>query len=64
MAWNVLARGWFMIEIAWLLMLMREIIVGLARAVTVMLEQGQLMDTLVHGLGNLIGAFPSPALPG
>ena len=33
-------------------------ICGLARAVAVMLEQGQVMDTLVFGLGNLVGSFP------
>lgn len=39
--------------------LVGAIIVGLARAVAVMLEQGQVMDTLVHGLGNLVGGLPS-----
>ncbi|WP_198590254.1 YfcC family protein [Paracoccus zhejiangensis] len=34
-------------------------IVGLARAVAVMLEQGQVMDTLVHGLGDLVGGLPA-----
>ncbi|MEO8410212.1 MAG: hypothetical protein ABI478_06545 [Propionivibrio sp.] len=38
--------------------LMGAIIVGLARAVAVMLEQGQVMDTLVMMLGNLVGNFP------
>lgn len=39
--------------------LVGAIIVGLARAVAVMLEQGQVMDTLVHGLGGLVGGLPS-----
>lgn len=39
--------------------LMGAIIVGLARAVAVMLEQGQVMDTIVHGLGDLVGGLPS-----
>ncbi len=38
--------------------LVGAIIVGLARAVAVMLEQGQVMDTLVNGLGDLVGSFP------
>lgn len=38
--------------------LVGAIIVGLARAVAVMLEQGQVMDTLVNGLGHLVGSFP------
>lgn len=86
MVWGVLTRGWFMMEMAGLFVLMGisvgliaglsttriceafnegfrdvlvgAIIVGLARAVAVMLEQGQVMDTLVHGLGNLVGSFP------
>ncbi|MDB6182946.1 YfcC family protein [Paracoccus fistulariae] len=39
--------------------LVGAIIVGLARAVAVMLEQGQVMDTLVNGLGGLVGGLPS-----
>lgn len=86
MIWGVLTRGWFMLEMAGLFVLMGigvgliaglttekiceafnegfrdvlmgAIIVGLARAVAVMLEQGQVMDTLVLGLGSLVGSFP------
>jgi uncharacterized ion transporter superfamily protein YfcC len=86
MVWGVLTRGWFMMEMAGLFVLMgisvgliaglntskiceafnegfRDVlvgamIVGLARAVAVMLEQGQVMDTLVNGLGDLVGSFP------
>jgi uncharacterized ion transporter superfamily protein YfcC len=86
MVWGVLTRGWFMMEMAGLFVLMgisvglvaglstgkiceafnegfRDVlvgamIVGLARAVAVTLEQGQVMDTLVYGLGNLVGNFP------
>ncbi|QCO56465.1 YfcC family protein [Pseudorhodobacter turbinis] len=86
MVWGVLTRGWFMMEMAGLFVLMgisvgiisglstakicdafnegfRDVlvgamIVGLARAVAVMLEQGQIMDTLVNGLGGLVGSFP------
>lgn len=39
--------------------LVGAMIVGLARAVAVMLEQGQVMDTLVHGLGHLVGGLPA-----
>lgn len=38
--------------------LVGAMIVGVARAVAVMLEQGQVMDTLVYGLGELVGGFP------
>lgn len=38
--------------------LVGAMIVGLARAVAVMLEQGQVMDTLVHALGRLVGGMP------
>jgi len=86
MVWGVLTRGWFMMEMAGLFVVMGisvgliaglsttriceafnegfrdvlvgAIIVGLARAVAVMLEQGQVMDTLVNGLGDLVGSFP------
>lgn len=86
MVWGVLTRGWFMMEMSGLFVIMgiatglvagltttkiceafnegfRDVlvgamIVGIARAVAVMLEQGQIMDTLVHGLGNLVGGFP------
>ncbi|BBU59092.1 C4-dicarboxylate ABC transporter [Mameliella alba] len=86
LVWGVLTRGWFMLEMAGLFVLMGvavglvaglntaricdafnegfrdvlmgAIIVGLARAVAVMFEQGQVMDTLVHGLGGLVGSFP------
>lgn len=39
--------------------LVGAMICGIARAVAVMLEQGQIMDTLVHGLGELVGGMPS-----
>ena len=39
--------------------LVGAMIVGVARAVAVMLEQGQVMDTLVYGLGALVGGFPA-----
>lgn len=39
--------------------LVGAMICGVARAVAVVLEDGQIMDTLVHGLGNLVGGFPS-----
>ncbi|SFP24479.1 YfcC family protein [Pseudomonas borbori] len=39
--------------------LVGAMICGIARAVAVVLEDGQIMDTLVHGLGNLVGGFPS-----
>lgn len=86
MVWGVLTRGWFMMEMAGLFVIMgasvgliaglstdkiceafnegfRDVlvgamIVGLARAVAVMLEQGQVMDTLVYGLGNMVASFP------
>jgi uncharacterized ion transporter superfamily protein YfcC len=86
MVWGVLSRGWFMVEMSGLFVIMgitvgliaglsttkiceafnegfRDVlvgamIVGLARAVAVMLEQGQVMDTLVHGLGEFVGGFP------
>lgn len=34
-------------------------IVGIARAVAVVLEEGHIMDTIVHGLGSLVGEFPA-----
>ncbi|RFC63066.1 YfcC family protein [Fulvimarina endophytica] len=86
MVWGVLTRGWFMMEMSGLFIMMgiatglvaglstrdicegfnegfREVlvgamIVGIARAVAVVLEQGQVMDTLVHGLGDVVGSFP------
>ncbi|WLV25185.1 YfcC family protein [Aciduricibacillus chroicocephali] len=41
--------------------LMGAFIVGLARAVAVVLEDGQIMDTIVHALGTVVGDLP-PAL--
>lgn len=38
--------------------LVGAMIVGFARAVAVMLEEGQVMDTLVLWLGNMVGSFP------
>lgn len=38
--------------------LVGAIIVGVARSVAVMLEEGQIMDTVVYGLGALVGSFP------
>lgn len=38
--------------------LMGAFIVGLARAVAVVLEDGHVMDTIVHGLGSLVGDLP------
>jgi uncharacterized ion transporter superfamily protein YfcC len=86
LVWGVLSRGWFMLEMSGLFIIMgatvglvgglratdiceafnegfRDVlvgamIVGIARAVAVVLEQGQIMDTLVHGLGGLVGGFP------
>lgn len=87
MVWGVISKGWFMMEMAGLFVLMGvtvgligglsltrmceafnegfrdvlvgAIIVGLARAVAVMLEQGQVMDTIVKGLGGFVGDFPA-----
>lgn len=87
LVWGVLNRGWFMMEMSGLFVIMgivvglvaglkageicegfnegfRDVLVGamicgIARAVAVMLEQGQIMDTLVHGLGELVGGVPS-----
>lgn len=39
--------------------LMGAIIIGLARSVAVVLEDGQIMDTIVHSLGSLVGEMPS-----
>ncbi|MCC4263423.1 YfcC family protein [Oceanimonas baumannii] len=39
--------------------LVGAMICGIARAVAVVLEEGQIMDTLVYGLGNLVGEFPA-----
>ena len=39
--------------------LVGAMICGVARAVAVVLEEGQIMDTLVYGLGNLVGGFPA-----
>ncbi|GAA3543443.1 YfcC family protein [Zobellella aerophila] len=39
--------------------LVGAMICGVARAVAVVLEDGQIMDTLVYGLGNLVGGLPS-----
>jgi uncharacterized ion transporter superfamily protein YfcC len=39
--------------------LVGAIIVGVARAVAVVLQEGQIMDTIVFGLGNLVGGFPT-----
>ena len=38
--------------------LMGAFIVGLARAIAVILEDGHVMDTIVHGLGSLVGDLP------
>ncbi|WP_057914188.1 YfcC family protein [Peribacillus muralis] len=87
LVYGVLAKGWFMLEMAGLFIIMgivvgliaglnineicegfnegfREvlvgaIIVGVARAVAVVMEDGQVMDTIVHSLGNLVGDFPA-----
>ncbi|MCS2609803.1 YfcC family protein [Halomonas dongshanensis] len=39
--------------------LVGAMIAGVARGVAVMLEDGQIMDTLVHGLGFLVGGLPT-----
>ncbi|WP_343237213.1 Na+/H+ antiporter NhaC family protein [Staphylococcus sp. ACRSN] len=45
--------------------LMGAIIVGLARSIAVVLEDGKIMDTIVHGLGSAIdGATPTVAVVG
>ncbi|WP_250129878.1 YfcC family protein [Jeotgalicoccus sp. WY2] len=38
--------------------LMGAIIVGLARSIAVILEDGQVMDTIVNGLGTVVGGLP------
>ncbi|WP_318010220.1 Na+/H+ antiporter NhaC family protein [Staphylococcus cohnii] len=43
--------------------LMGAIIVGLARSIAVVLEDGKIMDSIVHGLGSVIdGATPTVAV--
>ncbi|WP_255201480.1 YfcC family protein [Staphylococcus xylosus] len=45
--------------------LMDAIIVGLARSIAVVLEDGKIMDTIVHGLGSIIdGTTPTIAVIG
>ena len=45
--------------------LMGAIIVGLARSIAVVLEDGKIMDTIVHGLGSVIdGTTPTIAVIG
>ncbi|WP_283589486.1 YfcC family protein [Staphylococcus nepalensis] len=45
--------------------LMGAIIVGLARSIAVVLEDGKIMDSIVHGLGSVIdGATPTVAVVG
>ncbi|WP_436951664.1 YfcC family protein [Staphylococcus shinii] len=45
--------------------LMGAIIVGLARSIAVVLEDGKIMDTIVHGLGSVIdGTTPTIAVVG
>ncbi|MBM7570179.1 YfcC family protein [Aquibacillus albus] len=39
--------------------LVGAMIVGVSRAVAVVMEEGQIMDTIIHGLGNVVGDFPS-----
>lgn len=39
--------------------LVGAMIAGIARGVAVVLEDGQIMDTLVYGLGNMVGELPS-----
>ncbi|MCW4353599.1 YfcC family protein [Hoyosella sp. YIM 151337] len=38
--------------------LVGALIAGVARGVAVVLENGQILDTIVHGLGNLVGGLP------
>lgn len=38
--------------------LVGAIIAGVARAVAVVLDEGQVLDTIVHGLGNAVGDLP------
>lgn len=45
--------------------LMGAVIVGLARSIAVVLEDGKIMDSIVHGLGSVIdGATPTVAVVG
>ncbi|MFK3936063.1 YfcC family protein [Alkalihalobacillus sp. NPDC078783] len=39
--------------------LMGAIIIGIARSVAIVLEDGQIMDTLVYALGSVVGHLPS-----
>ncbi|MGM0876942.1 MAG: YfcC family protein [Bacillota bacterium] len=87
LVYGVLTKGWFMLEMAGLFIIMgivigliaglkltaicegfnegfREVlvgamIVGVARAVAVVMEEGQVMDTIVHSLGAIVGEFPA-----
>lgn len=87
LVYGVLAKGWFMLEMAGLFIFMgivvgliaglklteicegfnegfREvlvgaIIIGVARAVAVVMEDGQVMDTIVNSLGTVVGEFPA-----
>ncbi|TSB48408.1 YfcC family protein [Alkalicoccobacillus porphyridii] len=39
--------------------LMGAIIIGIARSVAIVLEDGQIMDSIVYGLGSVVGHLPS-----
>lgn len=87
LVYGVLAKGWFMLEMAGLFITMgivvgmiadlklsdicegfnegfREvlvgaIVIGIARAVAVVMEDGQVMDTIVNSLSTVVGEFPA-----
>lgn len=85
--YGVLARGWFMVEMSGLFIMMGivvgliaglksmeicegfnegfrdvlvgAIIVGVARSVAVVMNEGNILDTIVYSLGQAVGDFPS-----
>ncbi|UXV32332.1 TIGR00366 family protein [Mammaliicoccus sciuri] len=59
LVYRVITQGWFMVEMSGLFIVM-GIVVGLARSIAVVLEDGKIMDSIVRGLGSVIdGATPT-----
>ncbi len=69
LVYGVVTQGWFMVEMSGLFIMM-GIVVGLVtglntRSIAVVLEDGKIMDSIVHGLGSVIdGATPTVAVVG
>ena len=57
-SWGLITRGWYMVEIG---SVFAAVVIGLARGILVVAENGRIIDTLLFGLSEMLEGLPQYA---